>query len=56
MEGVAQEGGASARLNIVLRGNQLSRPVTVRVHTANIDATGLFPMYHMNCISHIDSK
>ena len=42
-ENLPREGGRNARLNIgVLPGSRLSRPVTVRVLTANIDATGWY--------------
>ena len=42
-EGLPREGGRGASLNIgVAPGSRLSRPVTVRVMTANIDATGWF--------------
>ena len=42
-ENLPREGSPDLILNIkVLPGNRLSRPVTVRVLTANIDATGWF--------------
>ena len=42
-ESLPREGGRNARLNIgVLPGSRLSRPVTVRVLTANINATGWY--------------